>query len=154
MPHDSIVDEMMSLIQMHGPDAISWNFCKLKRIYWHGFVVFWFLSSPQKISTVYVLFGYNSKKRMLIPGSNTVAKRAVNVEIPPTVSVFRIYDTVKSTPINNSPWGISSRLIDISYRHHLASLQIAKFTRRTQYNNFNWICNRFAESDNVLKSNG
>lgn len=68
MPHDSIVDEMMSLIQMHGSDAISWNFCKLKRIYWHGFVGFFFndmkrlfLSSPQKISTVYVLFEYNSK---------------------------------------------------------------------------------------------
>lgn len=40
MSHDSIVDEMMSLIQMHGSDAISWNFCKLKRIYWHGFVGF------------------------------------------------------------------------------------------------------------------
>lgn len=40
MPHDSIVDEMMSLIQMQGSDAISWNFCKLKRIYLHGFVVF------------------------------------------------------------------------------------------------------------------
>lgn len=57
MPHDSIVDEMMSLIQMHGYQMpflgiFASFFNDMNRL---------FLSSPQKISTVYVLFGYNSK---------------------------------------------------------------------------------------------
>lgn len=54
---------------------------------------------------------------MLITGLNTVAKRAVNVEISSTVSVFRIYDTEKSTTTYNSLRG--------SLRYHLASLLIA-----------------------------
>lgn len=60
MPNDSMVDEMMSLIQMHGSDAIPWNFCQLKKMHMHGFVIFFydmkrlFLSSPQKISMYFL----------------------------------------------------------------------------------------------------
>lgn len=60
MPNDSMVDEMMSLIQMHGSDAIPWNFCQLKKNAYAWFRYFFydmkrlFLSSPQKISMYFL----------------------------------------------------------------------------------------------------